>query len=53
MLVTLLVCNAAALEGLPLMLHKAVPEWVTMIVSIVGVVFIGEVIPMSICTGPS
>lgn len=53
MLVTLLLCNAAALEGLPLMLHKAVPEWVTMIISVVGVVLIGEVIPMSICTGPA
>lgn len=50
MLVTLLLCNALALEALPLMLHKALPEWLTIIVSVFGVVFIGEIIPMSICT---
>jgi len=51
MLVTLLLCNAAALEFLPLSMHKVVPHYLTIIVSIVGVVFISEVIPMSICTG--
>ena len=53
MLVTLLLCNAMVLEILPLYLSRAVSEFVTMIVAVLGVLMFGEVIPQSLCTGPS
>ncbi len=52
LLVTLLVSNAAAMEALPIFLGKLVPEWAAIIVSTTLVLFIGEVIPQAICTGP-
>lgn len=45
MLVTLLLCNAGALELLPLYLSRAVSEFVTMMVAVVGVLVVGEVVP--------
>jgi len=45
MLVTLLICNAAALEILPLYLSKAISEFASIIFAVVGVLLIGEVIP--------
>lgn len=52
LLVTLLVSNAFAMEALPVFLGKLVPEWAAIIVSTTLVLFIGEVIPQAICTGP-
>ena len=45
MLVTLLLCNAACLETLPIYLNKAVTEIVAILFSVVGVLFVGEIIP--------
>lgn len=53
MLVTLLLCNAGALETLPLYLDKMVPEVVAIILSVTFVLIFGEIVPMSICTGPN
>lgn len=52
LLVTLLVSNAAAMEALPIFLNKLVPEWLAIVISTTLVLFIGEVIPQAICTGP-
>jgi metal transporter CNNM len=52
LLVTLLVMNACAMETLPLCLDKIVPEYLAIIISVTLVLFIGEVIPQAICTGP-
>ena len=52
LLVTLLVTNAFAMEALPIFLGKLVPEWLAIVVSTTLVLFIGEVIPQAICTGP-
>jgi len=53
MLVTLLLCNACAMETLPLFLDKMVPELYAIILSVTAVLFVGEIIPQAICTGPS
>lgn len=53
MLVTLLLVNAMSLETLPIFLNKAVPEIIAIILSVTFVLFVGEVIPMSLCTGPN
>jgi len=45
MLVTLLFCNAAAMEALPLALDKLVPGWAAILCSVTGVLFFGEIIP--------
>lgn len=53
MLVTLLLCNAGAMEALPLALDKLVPAWAAIVCSVTGVLIFGEIIPQSFCTGPS
>lgn len=53
MLVTLLLCNAGALETLPIYLSKAVSEFVAIMFAVIGVLLVGEIIPQSICTGPN
>lgn len=45
MLVTLLLCNAAAVEALPLCLDNLVPSYVAIILSVTGVLAFGEIIP--------
>ncbi len=52
LLVTLLVANAFAMETLPLCLDKIVPGYLAIIISVSLVLFIGEVIPQAVCTGP-
>lgn len=52
LLVTLLISNAAAMEALPLLLDRLVPEYLAIIISVSLVLFFGEVIPQAICTGP-
>lgn len=52
LLVTLLVSNAAAMEALPLFLDKLVPSWLAVVLSTTLVLFVGEIIPQSVCTGP-
>jgi CBS domain containing-hemolysin-like protein len=53
MLVTLLFCNAGAMEALPLALDKLVPGWLAILCSVTGVLFFGEIIPQALCTGPN
>ena len=53
MLVTLLLCNAGAMEALPLALDELMPEWAAIVCSVTGVLFFGEIIPQALCTGPS
>lgn len=50
LLVTLLLCNAAAMEALPIYLDKMFNQYVAIILSVTLVLAFGEVIPQSICT---
>ncbi|KAK2980464.1 hypothetical protein RJ640_028872 [Escallonia rubra] len=50
LLVTLLLCNAAAMEALPIYLDKIFNQFVAILLSVTFVLFFGEVIPQSICT---
>ncbi|KAJ8531099.1 hypothetical protein K7X08_025830 [Anisodus acutangulus] len=50
LLVTLLLCNAAAMEALPLYLDKLFSQYLAIILSVTFVLFFGEVIPQAICT---
>ncbi|KAL1198205.1 DUF21 domain-containing protein [Cardamine amara subsp. amara] len=50
LLVTLLLCNAVAMEGLPIYLDKLFNEYVAIILSVTFVLAFGEVIPQAICT---
>lgn len=53
LLVTLLLVNAVANESLPLFLDQiGFPPAVTILVSVVGVLVFGEIIPSAIFTGP-
>ena len=52
LLVPLLLCNAAAMEALPIFLDKLMPEYLAIIVSVSLVLCFGEVLPQAICTGP-
>ncbi|KAK6117271.1 hypothetical protein DH2020_048982 [Rehmannia glutinosa] len=50
LLVTLLLCNAAAMEALPIYLDRIFNQYVAIILSVTFVLFFGEVIPQAICT---
>lgn len=45
--------NATAMEILPLYLNKLVPEFVAILLSVTLVLFVGEIIPSAIMTGPN
>jgi metal transporter CNNM len=49
LLVTLLLCNAIAMEALPIFLSKISSEVVAVAVSVTAVLFFGEIFPQSIC----
>ena len=51
MLVTLPLCNAGAMETLPLYLDKLVSPVAAIIMAVTLVLIFGEVIPQAICTG--
>jgi metal transporter CNNM len=53
LLVTLMLWNASATEALPIFLAELVPEYVAIIISVTLVLFVGEIIPASILTGPN
>jgi metal transporter CNNM len=53
LLVTLMLWNASATEALPIFLSALVPEYVAIIISVTLVLFVGEIIPASILTGPN
>lgn len=50
LLVTLLLCNAASMEALPIYLDKLFNQFVAIILSVTLVLAFGEVIPQAICT---
>ncbi|KAJ1437700.1 hypothetical protein B484DRAFT_324434 [Ochromonadaceae sp. CCMP2298] len=52
LLVSLMLWNASATESLPIFLNRLVPEWMAVIISVTLVLFVGEIIPASILTGP-
>jgi metal transporter CNNM len=45
MLVTLLLCNAGAMEALPIFLDHLLPSWAAIVCSVTGVLAFGEIIP--------
>lgn len=51
MLVTLLLCNAGAMETLPIFLDRMVPPVAAIGISVTLILIFGEVIPQAICTG--
>lgn len=53
MLVTLLLCNACAMETLPIFLDRMVSPVAAIFISVSLVLVFGEVIPQAICTGPN
>jgi len=50
LLCTLLLCNAGALEALPIFLEHLVPPVMAVIISVTLILLFGEVIPQSLCT---
>ena len=52
LLVTLLLCNAVAMEALPIFLDRLVPSVWAVFISVTVILFFGEIIPQSICIGP-
>ncbi len=52
LLATLMLWNACATEAMPIFLAALVPEYVAIIISVTLVLFVGEIIPASILTGP-
>lgn len=48
--VTLLLCNAVAMEALPIFLDKIMSEVAAIIVSVTAVLFMGEIFPQAICS---
>lgn len=53
LLVTLLLANALCMEALPIYLDEIVPSAYAILLSVIAVLFFGEVIPQAICTGPN
>lgn len=53
LLSTLLLCNALAMETLPIVMHTLVPAWVAILFSTVVVLIAGEIVPQALCTGPN
>ena len=53
LLVTLLLCNSFAAEAMPIVLDKLVSEFVAVVLSVTVLLFVGEIIPQALCTGPN
>lgn len=53
LLVTLLLCNSIAMEALPIVLDRIVSEVMAIAISVTLVLFVGEIIPQALCTGPN
>lgn len=51
-LVTLVLCNAAANEALPIVLQSIVPPWLALALSVTLVLVAGEIIPSAVFSGP-
>ncbi|KAM7474787.1 hypothetical protein LguiB_022030 [Lonicera macranthoides] len=50
LLCTLLICNAAAMEALPIFLDSLITAWGAILLSVTLILLFGEIIPQSICT---
>nr|GEW29296.1 DUF21 domain-containing protein At2g14520-like [Tanacetum cinerariifolium] len=50
LLCTLLICNAAAMEALPIFLDGLVTAWGAILISVTLILLFGEIIPQSVCT---
>ena len=53
LLVTLLLCNSFACEAMPIFLSKLVNEMIAVIISVTVLLFVGEIVPQALCTGPN
>ena len=53
LLVTLLLANAFAMEGLPLFLDTMFNSEISVLLSVTFILAFGEIIPQSFCTGPN
>ena len=52
-LVTLLLCNAFACEAMPILLDKLVSDVMAIVISVTVLLFVGEIVPQALCTGPN
>lgn len=50
LLCTLLICNAAAMEALPIFLDSLVTAWSAILISVTLILLFGEIIPQSVCS---
>ncbi|KAJ7283122.1 hypothetical protein O6H91_Y346400 [Diphasiastrum complanatum] len=50
LLCTLLICNAAAMEALPIFLDSLLPAWVAVLLSVTLILLFGEILPQAICS---
>lgn len=50
LLCTLLMCNAAAMEALPIFLDGLVTAWGAILISVTLILLFGEIIPQSVCS---
>ncbi|KAK9868503.1 hypothetical protein WJX84_007236 [Apatococcus fuscideae] len=50
LLVTLLVCNSAAMESLPIFLDRVVSPLTAVILSVTAILIFGEIVPQALCT---
>ncbi|KAJ4967106.1 hypothetical protein NE237_018955 [Protea cynaroides] len=50
LLCTLLICNAAAMEALPIFLDGLISAWGAILISVTLILLFGEIIPQSVCS---
>ncbi|KAI3831610.1 hypothetical protein MKX03_017458 [Papaver bracteatum] len=50
LLCTLLICNAASMEALPIFLDSLITAWGAILISVTLILLFGEIIPQSICS---
>ncbi|XP_054809112.1 DUF21 domain-containing protein At2g14520-like [Prosopis cineraria] len=50
LLCTLLICNAAAMEALPIFLDSLVTAWGAILISVTLILMFGEIIPQALCS---
>ncbi|XP_073014190.1 DUF21 domain-containing protein At2g14520-like [Typha latifolia] len=50
LLCTLLICNSAAMEALPIFLDSLVTAWGAILISVTLILLFGEIIPQSVCS---
>lgn len=50
LLCTLLICNALAMEALPIFLDSLAPAWGAVLISVTLILMFGEIMPQSVCS---